>query len=114
MANKKFEVYFDERLPLSGSPPPEGDRYLVLRSDVVYSTTFAATTGYAASTDDSDVTSFAAADTWTPIANTLDNVVVTPSLVFAANEFTYTGLSQTSPTRIRAACSGRTFSLTRT
>lgn len=103
MANKPFETYFDERLILTGNPPPEGDMYLVLRSGVVYKTSFGQTRGFAAQSDNGVATNIVTVDTWTDIGNTLVEVAITPTLVFAANEFTYGGINQTAPTSIRAA-----------
>lgn len=105
MANKPFETYFDERIVLTGAPPPEGDQYLVLRSGVVYKTSFGQTRGFAHFTDDADVTTISTIDTWTDVANTLVNPSITPTLTFAANTFTYAGLDQLTPTPIRAAVS---------
>ena len=105
MANKTFETYFDERIELTGNPPPEGDFYLVERSGVVYKTTFGGTVGLAAGVDDSDVTTIAGVNTWTAPANTLVLEAATPTLVFADNTFTYAGFSQSVPTPITASTS---------
>jgi len=109
MADQKlpFETYFDNRIVASGSPPPEGDFYLIYRSGVVYKTSFGSTAGQAYFTDSSDVTTITGVDTWTPPANTLVQVAITPTLTFAANAFTYVGADQISPTRVFASISGR-------
>jgi hypothetical protein len=105
MGNKPFETYFDERIVLTGAPPPEGDQYLVYRSGVVYKTSFGQTRGFSQFVDDATVTTITTLDTWTDIANTLTNEAITPTLTFAANEFTYAGIDQLAPTAIRAAAS---------
>jgi hypothetical protein len=105
MANKPFNVYYNERIPVSGAPPPGGDIYLTNRDSVIGSTTFGSTGGLAYFVDDSTVTTIAASATWTPIANTLVEEVITPNLVFAANAFTYVGENSIAPVQIRAAMS---------
>ena len=105
MANKTFATYFGERIEVSGAPPPAGDYYLVDRDGVVGKTTFGLTGGFAQFSDDSTVTTIATVDTWTAIANTLTEEVITPNLVFAANAFTYVGANSIAPTQIRAAMS---------
>jgi hypothetical protein len=105
MANKPFNVYYDERVPVSGAPPPGGDIYLTNRDSVIGSTTFGSTGGFAAAVDDSDVTTITAPDTWTAPANTMTEEVITPNLVFAANAFTYVGADSIAPVQIRAAMS---------
>jgi hypothetical protein len=105
MANKPFNTYFDERITVTGAPPPAGDFYLVDRDGVVGKTTFGLTGGFAQGTDDATVTTIATVDTWTPPANTMTEEVITPNLVFAANAFTYVGESSIAPVQIRAAMS---------
>jgi hypothetical protein len=105
MANKPFNIYFGERIDFAGSPPPAGLQYLVLNDDVVQKTTFGLTGGFASVVDDSVVTTIVTADTWTVIANTLNEEVITPNLVFAANAFTYVGENSIAPVQIRAAMS---------
>jgi hypothetical protein len=105
MANKPFNVYYGERLLATGAPPPAGYKYLVDNDGVIEYTVFGQVSGFAGFQDDVIVTPIAAADTWTPIANTLLLRVTTPSLVFAANEFTYVGDDTISPTRIFASMS---------
>jgi hypothetical protein len=105
MANKPFNIYFGERIDFAGAPPPAGLQYLVDNDGVVQKTTFGSTGGFAAAVDDSDVTTISAAATWTPIANTLFEEVITPNLVFAANAFTYVGENSIAPVQIRAAMS---------
>jgi hypothetical protein len=105
MANKPFNTYFGERIEATGAPPPAGWFYLVDNDGVVQKTTFGLTGGFASAVDDNDVTTIAAADTWTAIANTLTEEVITPNLVFAANAFTYVGENSIAPTQIRAAMS---------
>jgi hypothetical protein len=106
MANKPFSTYYGERILVTGAPPPEGDAYLVLRSGVVGYTTFGLTGGFAQGSDDSTVTTITTVDTWTDIANTLTEEVITPNLVFAANAFTYVGESSIAPTQVRFCFSG--------
>ena len=105
MANKPFNVYFDERIAASGSPPVGGYDYLVDNDGVIEKTVFGDVAGFAGFQDDATVTPIAAPDTWTPISNTLVERVVTPNLVFAANAFTYVGNDTVAPTRIYAAMS---------
>lgn len=105
MGNRPFNQYYDERIEASGSPPPEGDFYLIERTGVVNKTTFGLTGALASFEDDSTVTTIATVDTWTDIANTLIEEVTTPTVVFAANQFTYVAANSIAPIAIRAAIS---------
>ena len=105
MANKPFATYFGERLEATGSPPPAGYFYLVDNDGVIEKTVFGLISGFAGFQDDTVVTSIATVDTYTPISNTLIERVITPSLVFAANAFTYVGNDTIAPTRIFASMS---------
>ena len=105
MANKTFAQYMQDRIAASGAPPVGGYEYIVLNETVVESTVFGDLAGFAGFQDDAVVTPIATVDTWTPIANTLIERVITPNLVFAANAFTYVGNDTIAPTRIFASMS---------
>ena len=105
MANKPFNTYYDERIEVSGAPPPQGFFYLIDNNGTVQKTTFGLTGGFAEFADDSIVTTIATVDTWTAIANTLILRELTPNVVFAANAFTYVGSNSIAPIPIRACMS---------
>ena len=105
MANKTFETYFGERIEFVGSPPVQGLFYLVDNDSTIQKTTFGLTGGFAQGSDDATVTTIATVDTWTDISNTLTQEVITPNLVFAANEFTYVGENSIAPVQCRASMS---------
>ena len=106
MANKPFNTYFGERIDFAGAPPPAGLQYLVDNDGVIQKTTFGLTGGFASVVDDSVVTTIVTVDTWTAIANTMNEEAITPNLVFAANAFTYVGENSIAPVQIRACFSG--------
>ena len=105
MANKPFNVYFDERIEVAGSPPPQGFFYLVENNGVVEKTTFGLTGGFAEYQDDSVVTPITTVDTYVDVANTLILRELTPNMVFANNTFTYVGDNSIAAMPIRACIS---------
>ena len=107
MANKTFETYFGERTVLTGAQAVAGDEVLVLRSGTVFRGSNVYIKANAILSDDATPTPMPVTDQWEAIAGTLTVDVLTPSLTFAANQFTYVSPNQIDPTVISASVSLR-------
>jgi hypothetical protein len=102
MANKPFETYFGERTVLTGAQPVAGDELLILRSGTVFRGTNTFIKGSAILSDDATAITITVQDQWESIAGTLVVDVITPSLTFATNQFTFVSPNQINPTVISA------------
>jgi hypothetical protein len=102
---RAFDVYFGNRTALPGEIAIAGDELLVLRGGTVYRMAGAPLFAYASLDGGVDTTTIATIDVWVPIAGTLIQGVTTSSFSYAANQFTYNGVSQAVPTRLSAKLS---------
>ena len=102
---RAFNVYFANRTALPGEVAIAGDEYLVLRGGTVYRVEASALFAYASLSGGVQVTPTTTIDVWVPIVGTLIQGVTTSSFSYAANQFTYNGVSQAVPTRRSAKMS---------
>lgn len=96
MATKSFEEYFDSKPVLSGPQPTSGDKILVLRSGTVFGSTVVDNKAYCSITDNSTPLAIAAQGAYVTITGWVEQVS-TPTLTFAADQWTYSGPSQIVP-----------------
>jgi hypothetical protein len=94
---RAFNVYFANRTALPGEVAIEGDTYLTLRGGTVYQIDAHADFGYASFSGGVDTTVTDTIDVWEPIIGTLIAGDVSASFGFAANQFTFNGVSQAVP-----------------
>jgi hypothetical protein len=100
MANKTFEDYFKERGALVGAPASTGDELLVLRSDTVFRGKRVDNSACLYIDNDGTTTTFSVVDTWTSLANSFTQAILSASFSLAGNVLTYVGPDQNLPVRM--------------
>jgi hypothetical protein len=103
---RAFNVYFANRTVLPGGVPIADDEALILRGSTVYRMEAAMVFAYASMNGNSDETEIVTQDVWVPIAGTLVEGDASENFSFAANQFTFNGVNQASPSFLTAQMSG--------
>jgi hypothetical protein len=104
MANETFESYFATRTALTGPQGSGGDQDLVLRSGTVFRRSITDIFAQATITDNATPTAIAGVDLWAKPAGFTQGPT-TAAFTYASDTFTFIGVNQVVPTRIKAAIS---------
>jgi hypothetical protein len=91
---RTFDQYFGNRGALPGEQVIEGDELLVLRGATVYRAQSSTTFALASMNANAVETVINTVDVWEPIGGTMGNIVSSTDFTFAANAYTYIGVTQ--------------------
>ena len=93
---RTFDQYFGNRGALPGEQAIEDDEFLVLRGATVYRGKSSATFALANMNANAVETTINTVNVWEPIGGVLGNIAASTDFTFAANAYTYIGLTQLS------------------
>ena len=102
---RAFNLYFANRGVLPGDVAIAGDQILILRGGTVYRLEAAGAFAYASMVGNAVETIITTIDVWVPIAGVLVEGASAIAFSFAANEWTYNGVSQAVPQILSAKMS---------